>query len=410
MAIEVTPQAISSGYNISKINNNFDEVSQALQDGLSRSGTTPNSMEADFDLDGNDVLNGGVGNFDTIVLDGVPITAEVGSGITSVVAGSAISIDNSDPASPVISATTPLTSWAAITRASGFDTFVATPSSSNLAALVSDEVGDGKLLFAPASTTDNTVARFDSTAGKLQGSVVTISDTGDIATTGAIASVSPFGVTASGGNVVSSLQRTDAHGSSAYLALQPVYGKDSAGNVTSFVRLDFYADDATDGSEDGSYRVTTVVAGTLAERLKVAAGLSMTGATGGDKGAGTINATAVYDDNTLLSCYVFDAAIDGKIDLAKWDGKVPGDRQHEDARRFSTRLDTDTNPLNLDSYIAHWREKRHLTSLPNEEKFDPVQGLPSGAWIQRLVETVEIQAVHISQLHERLKKLETNKL
>ena len=34
-----------------------------------------------------------------------------------------------------------LTSWAAITRASGFDTFVATPSSANLAALLTDESG-----------------------------------------------------------------------------------------------------------------------------------------------------------------------------------------------------------------------------------------------------------------------------
>ncbi len=41
-----------------------------------------------------------------------------------------------------------LTSWAAITRASGFDTFAATPSSANLRALLSDETGSGALLFA----------------------------------------------------------------------------------------------------------------------------------------------------------------------------------------------------------------------------------------------------------------------
>jgi hypothetical protein len=40
-----------------------------------------------------------------------------------------------------------LTSWAAITRASGFDTWVATPSSANLAATVTDEVGTGFLPF-----------------------------------------------------------------------------------------------------------------------------------------------------------------------------------------------------------------------------------------------------------------------
>jgi hypothetical protein len=41
-----------------------------------------------------------------------------------------------------------LTSWAAVARASGFDTFAATPSSANLRALVTDESGTGALLFA----------------------------------------------------------------------------------------------------------------------------------------------------------------------------------------------------------------------------------------------------------------------
>lgn len=45
-----------------------------------------------------------------------------------------------------------LTSWAAITRASGFDTFVATPSSANLAALVTGETGSGPLVFATSPT------------------------------------------------------------------------------------------------------------------------------------------------------------------------------------------------------------------------------------------------------------------
>lgn len=40
-----------------------------------------------------------------------------------------------------------LTSWAAITRATGFDTFATTPSSANLAALVTDEVGTGSLVL-----------------------------------------------------------------------------------------------------------------------------------------------------------------------------------------------------------------------------------------------------------------------
>lgn len=79
------------------------------------------------------------------------------------------------------------------------------------------------------------------------------------------------------------------------------------------------------------------------------------------------------------------------------------ERRHEDMRKFKARLGSDTNPLDLEKYIAHWKKKRHLTSLPNEEKFDIEKGLSTGSWIQRLVETVEIQAIHISQLHDRLK-------
>ncbi len=45
-----------------------------------------------------------------------------------------------------------LTSWAAITRAAGFDTFVATPSSANLASLVTGETGTGGLVFDTSPT------------------------------------------------------------------------------------------------------------------------------------------------------------------------------------------------------------------------------------------------------------------
>ena len=41
-----------------------------------------------------------------------------------------------------------LTSWAAITRASGFDTFVATPSSANFASMITDELGSGSVALA----------------------------------------------------------------------------------------------------------------------------------------------------------------------------------------------------------------------------------------------------------------------
>jgi len=153
---------------------------------------------------------------------------------------------------------------------------------------------------------------------------------------------------------------------------------------------------------------------TLGSGLKVGAPI------GGDKGPGSINATAVYDDNVLLTCYVFDQAVDGEIKNNKWDSKVPNtkikkdnakyeekERTHEPMRMFKKRLTTKYNPLDIDKYSTHWKDKKHLTSMPNEDKYDPENGaMATGKWIQRLIETVEIQAVHIDNLNERLKKLE----
>ncbi|WDI32510.1 DUF2793 domain-containing protein [Hyphococcus flavus] len=160
--------------------------------------------------------------------------------------------------------------------------------------------------------------------------------------------------------------------------------------------------------------------------------------TGGAKGTGTINAQSVYDDNALLSCYVFDQAIDGAIDRAKWDARTPEPqpgvrkkrtlqsndkgkdeivelleavppapkREHAPMRKFARRIGGTHDPLTLDGYARHWKEKRHLTSMPNEAAFDVEKGMAAGAWIQRLVETVEIQAVLIEELNQRIKNIE----
>lgn len=101
-----------------------------------------------------------------------------GGGVQSVVEGTGIDVDSTDPDNPIVSiqagylgtaafqpatafqaADADLTSWAAVTRASGFDAFATTPSSANLRALLTDEVGTGSAYFVggalgtPASAT-----------------------------------------------------------------------------------------------------------------------------------------------------------------------------------------------------------------------------------------------------------------
>lgn len=143
--------------------------------------------------------------------------------------------------------------------------------------------------------------------------------------------------------------------------------------------------------------------------------------TGGAKGTGTLNAQAVYDDNVILTCYPFDAYLDGNIDEAKWDSKVPNRdykdsegniinteiRTHEPMRKFKTFFEGKDNPLDIDAFISYFETTRHLTSYPDEATFDPLlDQMSTGGWIQCGIEADEILAIHIAGIHKRLKALE----
>lgn len=71
MAVDVSLTPIVSGYNITKINNNFTATETALLDAVSRSGNGPNTMSADFDMNGNDILNADTISANVLYLAGV---------------------------------------------------------------------------------------------------------------------------------------------------------------------------------------------------------------------------------------------------------------------------------------------------------------------------------------------------
>lgn len=79
MAVVPELNTIVTGYNLSKINQNFQNIADTLRDVVSRSGTTPNSMTADFDLNSHDILNGKDGYFVNLYVDGTPVQDLVGS-------------------------------------------------------------------------------------------------------------------------------------------------------------------------------------------------------------------------------------------------------------------------------------------------------------------------------------------
>ena len=244
------------------------------------------------------------------------------------------------------------------------------------------------------------------------------------------------------------------------------YGDDDAAANDQVARIDIIQTDIAAATQSAAFDFTTIQSNARASRMRVGAGVFHVSATGTDKGNNTINFGAVYDDNVLLSCYPFDQALDGALDQTKWDGKVPNRyheavteeqdeldadgnvvmedhvstqtddegnkvevirkrpkkktvetkaayeevRTHEGAAKFKARIGTEYDPLDIDKYAQHWKDKRHLTSMPNEAKYDPNNDgsgkLDMGNWVQKLIETVEIQAIHIEALNQRLKALE----
>lgn len=72
--VNITGQETSA---INTLNNNFAAIETAIENTLSRDGTSPNTLNADLDLNLHDIMN--VNNIDviTITVDGVPLTNEV---------------------------------------------------------------------------------------------------------------------------------------------------------------------------------------------------------------------------------------------------------------------------------------------------------------------------------------------
>ena len=77
-------------------------------------------------------------------------------------------------------------------------------------------------------------------------------------------------------------------------------GKDSSANTETYARIEAGILDPANGSEDGILAFLTKIAGTLARRFWIGAGLYDEAATGGDKGVGTVNVSGGYYVNNVL--------------------------------------------------------------------------------------------------------------
>jgi hypothetical protein len=117
--------------------------------------------------------------------------------------------------------------------------------------------------------------------------------------------------------------------------------------------------------------------------------------TGGDKGSGTINAVAVYDDNVLLTKYALDYYLSDSFDKSLYiNEKVAVDR-------FVLYADMCKN---LDEYNKYVINNKVLPTFADIE----LKGeRPSvGELGQRCWEELEIKTIHIMQLNDKIKILE----
>ncbi len=101
--------------------------------------------------------------------------------------------------------------------------------------------------------------------------------------------------------------------------------------------------------------------------------------TGGNKGAGTINATAVYDDNVLLTDWVYEAAYENKLPTGK-------------------------QLYSLSETQKYTEQEHRLPWMPSIKEFEQRRG--TGAMITSLWQGQEQQQLYLFELEQRIKQLE----
>jgi hypothetical protein len=106
--------------------------------------------------------------------------------------------------------------------------------------------------------------------------------------------------------------------------------------------------------------------------------------TGTHNGNGSISAQSVYDDNVLLTDYVFEKYYDGEV--------IDEDRQ-------------DYTMKSLSEEIVFTEEKKHLSTMIGREEWEENGSSSTGEIISQLWETVETQFLYIKELKEEIDKL-----
>jgi len=132
---------------------------------------------------------------------------------------------------------------------------------------------------------------------------------------------------------------------------------------------------------------------TLTECFKIHSdgGMTVGAPTGGSRGAGTINAVAVYDDTALLTDYVFEACFGQKIKDEKF--------KNYKMKSFSEEI----------SFV---KENLHLSTIIGREEWEKVGSSSIGKLVSQLWNTTETHFLYLSEKSQKIDELENriNKL
>jgi hypothetical protein len=160
LAKKPTISTVASGYKANTtINENFSALRDAFDNTLSLDGSTPNAMNADLDLNSNDLINGGTVNAAQIVVAGVNLTDQVQAAEDAADAAiAAATLAGTSQTSAATSATNAATSASsASSSASSASSSASSAASSASAAAASYDSFDDRYLGAKATepTVDN---------------------------------------------------------------------------------------------------------------------------------------------------------------------------------------------------------------------------------------------------------------
>ncbi len=118
------------------------------------------------------------------------------------------------------------------------------------------------------------------------------------------------------------------------LGAQRFEGESSTGVKRIYGQVRGEIVDPTNTSEDGLLKYSTMVAGTVAARMIIEQGMIVGAPTGGDQAAGSINATAVFDDGVLLANIVAASQAEQETGTSTTVNVTPGTQQfHQSASK-----------------------------------------------------------------------------